>query len=488
MEPKVKALIALGIIIRVVFWLTTPVTGDATFHLSVIRYIAENGSIPVFEEEAGPNPFWYPPLFHLTSAFFHAVLRDGRLATLFFGCAGIFAFNRLVSRHYPKQEAKSTAVLCLMPFHIYYSSIAYPESLLFLVSVMAYDSYLSYLRCKLSTGFIHALMFSVLAATTHYHGWAVLASIAAHMLMRERKKAIAFLFVGLVLASPWYIRNYSMFGNPIWPKLGAGHFVGDTAVQKLPLSDAVTNLFNPKRWVGTYYDFLIGAPNSGEDAIEKMTDYSRGNPYALVAAIMWFFAAFAILYFTFAGLMAQDMRTLAIAALAVAFCTLPYAGNGLARIFTPAIVFFPIILSKGCDSSRRGVILWISLSMLVAGSYAYSHTYMSMRQGYAGFFQMMREGIDANERVLMPYNIGECLYFSERKCVRVGSAEGIPETGIEDLEETLEEYGVKYVCCTSINEQALKGYNKMVCDHYAERPALFRAVDGNIWGRCWRAY
>lgn len=486
MEDKVKAALVLGILIRVIFWHVTPVTGDGALHLSIIKFMGDNLAIPVFEEAAGPNPYWYPPLFHLLSAGIYLLTGEPRLSTLVFGVLGLFAFYRFTGEHFKKHSAAATAALALLPFHIYYSAISYPDSLLFLLSVLAFDRYLTHLRDGKRKSLVDAAILSSLAASTHYNGLVVLAAVGAHLLVRNRRKALAFLVLGALLSSPWYARNYAVFGNPIWPKLGGGLYPDDSAVQELPPVDAALNLINPVRWVGTYLDFLIGAPNSGEDFFDNIERAGNRIPFAQAAALLWVLAALYLTYCLIAGLRGISKEALLLLACALAFGLPFYSGNGLARMFTPAIVFVPLMLASGAKKATRQLLLWVALTALLAGSLAYALVYDDMRGGYAPFFDMMKEGIGPGERVLMPYNVGECLYFTERKCARIGSAGGVPIVLEGELEASLLENGIEYVCCTSINHEALSGYNRMVCEHYIGEPPIFSHINGNVWGRCWR--
>ncbi|MBU0762832.1 MAG: glycosyltransferase family 39 protein [Candidatus Altiarchaeota archaeon] len=484
MDSKISAVIIFGILLRILFWTTAPVTGDATFHLTITAYIAEHKTVPVFEDAAGPNPFWYPPLFHLSSAIIYYITGVDRLAPLLFGILGIFAFYKFTKNHFPKYNTFSTAILALMPFHIYYSSIAYPETLMFLVATLAYNSYFNWMKNKRTGEFFNAVGFSSLALMTHYYGFIVLCSVAAHLAIKNKKNAILFFTIGVILSSPWYLRNYAIFGNPLWPKLGAGYYKGDSAIQALPLADAVYNVLNPKRWAGTYFDFLMGAPNSGEDLLEK-TAANAGNKAILwLGAVMWFVAALVFLHFLFKGLNCLSIKDAILPALAFVISILPYSGNNLARMFVCAIPFIPVIIAKGIGS-RQSLTFFAAIIVLTAGSYTYAYTNMKVREEYTPFFNLMKERIGSDERVLMPYKVGECLYFSKKRCARVGSAGGVQIVDEEELEENIAENRISYVCCTSMNYDSLRGYNRMVCEHYSRGQPSFSYVKNNIWGKCW---
>jgi len=64
-------IITIGILLRFSLASVYHPSGDACWHFSVARFIADEGRIPLFEQFGRDEPFWAPPVFHLILAFFY---------------------------------------------------------------------------------------------------------------------------------------------------------------------------------------------------------------------------------------------------------------------------------------------------------------------------------------------------------------------------------------------------------------------------------
>jgi hypothetical protein len=177
-----------------------------------------------------------------------------------------------------------------------------------------------------------------------------------------------------------------------------------------------------------------------------------------------------------------------LAALVLAFSIAPFILNGLARMFIFAIPFITLAIAKSIEggSKNRMVITLSALCILCAGSYGYASAYASIREDYHPFWKMMGEDIGEDERVLMPFNIQECIYFTDRKCMRVGNTGGIPVPTMETMEEILEENEITYVCCTSLNYNAISDSDRLICNYAQGGEAEIEYRSGDVWGRCIR--
>jgi hypothetical protein len=160
-------------------------------------------------------------------------------------------------------------------------------------------------------------------------------------------------------------------------------------------------------------------------------------------------------------------------------------------MFVCLIPFFPIALAEGLgrlDMRRKYAILAVAFAFLMAGSYAYAYTYHNMRAQYAPFFDEIKAKIPDSSRIIMPFNVQDCLYYSGKKCLRLGTMDGpLPNADGSGLSDTLTAYGADYVCCSSLNIDALAPWEKAVCDRYAGAKPHIDYARGGAWGRCWRA-
>jgi hypothetical protein len=489
-KRSAAAVILAGTLVRLAFWLTIPVTGDAAFHYSIARYMAQTLSVPTFEYVTGPNPFWWPPLFHISSALLFRLTGVLTLAPLLFGVAGLVAFHRFCLEFYPERATTATAMLAFLPFHVYYSGIGYFETLLFLLSVAAFHFYYRFRRGGSGRDLGYAAFMCALSASTHYHGLVPLIAISAHLVLRDRRNAAAFIVVGLLLSSPWYVRNLVVFGNPIWPKLYGGYYPDDAAVQSVPLGMALSELARPGKWAALYLDFWLGAPNSGEDFWSNVQVGEARYPFFDIFALGWL--ALTVACTTMAALGLAGLRRrggLLLPALVFAAALVPFVPNGLARMFVALVPFAVLSAAEGFDSlrlSRKHLALAVAAIAFMGGSYAYAYTYKKIRDPYLPFFEQMKERIPGSANVVMPFNVQDCVYYAERRCLRVGSAGGIPSPDARSLDPILSDYDVSFVCCSSLYWDAISRTDRLICGRFAaQKPFIDYSAPG-VWGRCWQ--
>ncbi|MFC2163228.1 ArnT family glycosyltransferase [Candidatus Altiarchaeota archaeon] len=487
-REKTIIILAAAVMVRIIFWMTTPVTGDACFHYSVSRYIAETHEIPSFEYQSGPNPFWWPPLFHILTAAIFKLTGILTLSPLIFSIAGLVLFHIFVKEFYPKIATESLLILSFLPLHLYYSSIGYFETLLFLLSVASYHFYFRHLAKKGGISLAYAVIAAGLSALTHYHGLIPLLAISSHLFLTDRRRGLTFLMIGLLIASPWYARNYLVFGNPIWPKVHPGYYPDDIAVQSPPLTQNILNLASPTRWIGVFFDFWIGAPNSGEDFADNVAIGSRRFPLFMPAMMIWLASILAFSLLAKKGFihMRKDGR-MGFMLLVLLACLVPFMMNNLARMFISFSPFIIIAIASGyqrIDNRFKTIALAVGLMLLTIGSYGYSYTYRQINSGYQPFFQKIRDQVGL-EKVIMPFNIQDCIYHTGRHCVRIGSTGGIPKINVENIDEIIRDHDIGYVCCSSMHWDAVPEDEKSICERYGQEKATINYVNQDVWGRCW---
>ena len=141
--------ILIGILLRFSLASIYYISGDACWHLSVGRFIAENGEIPLFEGLGRSEPFWPPPLFHFLVAFTYNIFNiysseaanfSIKFISPIFGSLTLI-FSYLTFRKFQNQMAAFYSILFLsfIPISIDYSILGYVESMLtFLVVLSLY--------------------------------------------------------------------------------------------------------------------------------------------------------------------------------------------------------------------------------------------------------------------------------------------------------------------------------------------------------------
>jgi hypothetical protein len=490
---RALAVISAGVLVRLVFWLTTPVTGDACFHYSISKYIAETLSIPTFECETASNPFWWPPLFHATTAVVYRLTSFLTLTPLLFGVLGLTAFYFFCKRFYPETALTATLILAFLPFHMYYSSIGYFETLLFLLAVTAFHYYLRFLQEGGTRNLAYSAAASGLSALTHYHGLVPLLAVSAHLFLRDRRKAVVVLVAGLLIASPWYARNFIVFGNPVWPKIYSGRYPDDADFQKIPLGTAVSRMASPGRWMGVFFDFWIGAPNSGEDFWKNVEVGESRYPFFIHVMVFWLVAILLFSLLALKGfLLMKEEGAVFFPLLVFAISLAPFIVNSLARMFVAFIPFTAIAMAKGLDVFKPGgrhIILAVAFLLFVGGSYSYAYTYKRIREDYNPFFDEIKSRTPADARIIMPFpsTTPDCVYYTERCCPRIGRTGGIPDINAGNIESIISEYDIDYVCCSTLHWDINPERYKRICEHFKNVKPFIDYTRGDVWGRCWDA-
>lgn len=488
MDRKAAAVIIAGAFVRFVFWLTTPVTGDGALNFATTRHLANTFSFPPVGEP-GVIPLWYPPLFHIVTAVFHMLTGALTLTPLLFGILGVYAFYVFARKYYPEHALKSTIILAFLPFHSYYSSIGYFETLLFLLTVSAYYFYLRFLDGGELIHFALAAASCALSALTHYHGFVPLFAIAAHLILSNPRKGVVFFVLGLALASPWYVRNHVAFGNPVWPKVHPGNYPEDIEVDQGSFMDSILSLATPRKWSAVFFDFWIGAPNSGDDVVANIDVGRQRYPLFDAFLIPWLLAIVVATLVALRGAMIMmGDRFTHLCILVFLASLIPFAGNGLARMFVAFVPFFPLAAAwglRGVTPKHLKVLAVVMVVAFVAGSYAYSYTYRQIRSAYEPFFGQVREGLPENAVVVMPFNVQECLYYTGKKCLRMGSMGGQIPSVDDEVDSVLASYGAGYVCCSSLNLDEHHAGDRLVCDRFLRQEPVIRYDGSGIWGRCW---
>ena len=160
------AVIIIAILFRFFLISVSTVSGDACWHFSAAKFIANEWKFPLFEQIGRGEPFWAPPLFHAIASFFYILLGDIglRLVSPLFGSLTLI-ISYLIFRKFLSDRASFYAILFLsfIPIFIDYSVLGYVESLLtFLVVLSIYFA--------LENKFILSGIAAGLAILTKYNG------------------------------------------------------------------------------------------------------------------------------------------------------------------------------------------------------------------------------------------------------------------------------------------------------------------------------
>ncbi|HLD86982.1 MAG TPA: glycosyltransferase family 39 protein, partial [Candidatus Nanoarchaeia archaeon] len=159
-------LIAIAILARFTLTSIYAVSGDACWHLSAARFIAEEGRIPLDEPIGRDEPFWAPPLFHLIAAGFYVAFGNFglKLVSPIFGSACLI-IGYLILRRSLNDRATfyGMAFLSFLPIMMDYSVLGYGESVLTFFVLLA-------LYCAFEGRFLLSGVAAGLAILTKYNG------------------------------------------------------------------------------------------------------------------------------------------------------------------------------------------------------------------------------------------------------------------------------------------------------------------------------
>jgi len=250
----------------------------------------------------------------------------------------------------------------------------------------------------------------------------------------------------------------------------------------------VLELTNPWKWTGLFLDFWIGAPNSGEDFWRNVDVGASRYPMFHLFMGLWLAAIVAVTLLAAAGALSIGRKELILPCIVFIASLIPFVSNGLARMFIAVFPFAVLAAAKGFDGLRmrhKHAALLAALLLFMSGSYAYSYTYKDLRDPYLPFFEKMRAEIPADARVVMPFADADCIYYSGRMCIRLGSTGGIPEPNEGNLDRILSENGIAFVCCSSLNQAAFSKADRLICDRFAELRPDIDYAKGGVWGKCW---
>ena len=217
-------IITLGIILRLALVYIYHSSGDACWHLSIARFMADNLKIPLLES-LGREVFWEPPVFHIIAAAFYKIFSilgvvaaefSMKLVSPIFGSLSLVLTFMILDKLFGKKIAFYSIIFAtFLPINIFYSTIAYTESLMTFFVVLCI-----YLIIK-NKYVLGSIAFGI-SLLSKYNAIFTLPLIIYIMYKNDKsreffKKFFIFGAITILIFSPWTIRNYIALGNPLWP-------------------------------------------------------------------------------------------------------------------------------------------------------------------------------------------------------------------------------------------------------------------------------
>lgn len=218
-----------------------------------IPFIAGGPSIGI---ELSAN---YPPASQLLAVFTYMVSGEENQIFLKLLSAVNFLFLILLTYLWSTKLFKSKTLVLLAVLLLVLSPvfIVHSRAASFYIYLSLQFSLAAYFLQKfISTNnkafIIASAVFSSFAALTSYLGLLIIPlalSIFFHS-NTDKKRILLYIFIFILLIQPWYLRNFLLLGNPVWP-FGGGNFIDPLIAQ-----NTYSHLSEQSRHLGFNYESL----------------------------------------------------------------------------------------------------------------------------------------------------------------------------------------------------------------------------------------
>lgn len=343
--------IALAIVFRVVLALFSAVSGDACWHFSAAKFIANEKEFPLFEQIGRDEPFWAPPMFHVIASIFYLLFGEVGLKIVppLFGSLALIV-SYLIFRKSLSYRAAFYAILFLsfIPFFIDYSILGYVESLLAFFAVLS-------IYFALSNRLILSGITAGFAILTKYNGLFIIPVIIFIACKNTSKKEwmknfLAAASLPILIGLPWLIRNWILLGNPIWPFL---NFIFG-GFQRLSFSSVdISRLISGKTYIATYLGFF-GIPDGNYNLLSffDIPYFWALMPVFLAGTFIFILP----LLFGFKKSSAHQIFYALLASFTILFILYVInVGILVTRVLLPAIIAIAFIYGSGCDTILKKI-------------------------------------------------------------------------------------------------------------------------------------
>ena len=416
-------IIVIAIALRFMLTLMHTISGDACWHFSASKFIASNLRIP-FDENIGRSrfePFWPSPLFHIVAAFFYSLFGEFglKLAPFIFGSLSLIISYLIFKKFLNEKQAFYAALfMSFLPIGIDFSILGYPESavaffailsIYFAVNNMFFLSGVSGGFALLSK-FTGPFVIPALLFIAYKHG----------KNKKEKIRNIAFVtIIPLLISLPWFLRNWLLLGNPIWPFL---NFIFHGLQQESYSYFSLANLAKPNTYVISYLGFF-GVPDG-----HVSTFFFFDIPYIRLLIPVFVIATFIFILPLFFGFKKDSKYAFIYIFLAsFAILLLLFELNvrpKVSRIVLPAVFGLSVIYGIGMDNlsskyKNTGKALLILIIAIISGFAVAEVTKFKLASDSWKIYKEDFEWAKANipkDAVLL--NGGQCIRFrTDRKIV-----------------------------------------------------------------------
>lgn len=219
-------IIIFAILLRFIIAAYTIEGGDPCYHASAARFVGRNFRFPLFEY-IGREIFAHEPLFHIFGGFFYYIFNTFgqgdlgiHMVSPIFGSLSIILTFFITRKLFDNKTTLFAVIfISFLPLSIYHSTTAHIDM------VGAFFALLSvYLMLK-NMFYLSSISFglSLLGRINSIF----IAPVIIYLIFKKHRKRIfvikflLFFMLAFFIITPWYLRNYALLHNPVWPFLNS---------------------------------------------------------------------------------------------------------------------------------------------------------------------------------------------------------------------------------------------------------------------------
>ena len=366
------AIIVIVALIRLIFAITHTVSGDACLHLSAAHFIANENKLPLFEGLGRLQPFWAPPLFHIITAFFYKIaafisqdlaIIISKLISPLFGTLTVILLY-LISRKFYNEKITLYSMIFInfIPVFLDYSIFSYVDITMAFFSVLAVYLMINN-RFFLSSA---SLGLAILSKYNAVFMYPILIYLAYKLSKKYLYRNLAMVTIlPLTISSVWFIRNFILLGNPVWPFLN-GIFNGVNIGTSFNTIN-IGSIFSFAPYLKSYLE-LFGVPNGAIELISFLD-----IPFIGILLAMWFIGTLIFIFPFIVGLFQKKnyfIKAIYILFASYLFMLFVYLTNTnwfSPRLLLPVLPFMAIIWAKGLNRIKFNSIYLVIVLLISTG-------------------------------------------------------------------------------------------------------------------------
>ncbi len=405
-------------------------TDDLIYHLLVPERIAGTGRVPFDPHNVNSN---LPMLFEMPLVLFELPTLEPWLSPFLINLAVLLGivgvYWRIAVLHFgvgPRLALGAAIVWAYTPVVFDLSHSCYVELFMTLLVLLAFGHYLAFLsdRTRVARWYC-ALLLLGLAAATKYLGVVYLALLIAYEFFAfrgQRRHYWGAAALAAVVAAPWYVRNWVVLGNPVFPMLSGLFPSPCLSAERAFQFERLLSNYHDGRGVFDYVllPFKLLAGYSPSPRVARLGFGGRLSLFFVLsfAAITWrprtrrLAAALFILYGVFWAVSSQQVRFLLPAATVASLGGLQVLSRQRRRVgrLVAGVLLSAAMLQNLIhigDAMRENRIVSLLTGRISRDTFLTSHLPISY-----GFAQHINERLDSSRvRLLTIGNFGRNYYF-----------------------------------------------------------------------------